>query len=634
MRYTAEQRAIVEHPPGAHAVVRAVPGSGKTTTLVARVLRLCEDGVIPGRIRVVMFNKSIQRSFERRLQDAGVRGVRVTTFDALAYEVLRAADRQRLLSAPLELVPEGTTLWAREVFRGHRDALEGPEEIADAVAFWKAHLISPARAACPERPALLRAYHEVEVMRRAGGLLRVAFEDLVYTAAAVVRRHPQLLGEVDHLLIDEFQDVNAGRVALMQGLMHAGTAVLAVGDEDQSINEWCGAHPRFFREFADSFPGLPTRVYPLSRSFRYGEEVAAAANAVIEHNRERAPLRSVGGGATPGAVTKIEDVAKAVRGLLDAGRAAQEIAVLYRGRGQGVAALAALAAVGVPVKTDDLDLLRKGRGPELALAYLRLATGAAPVSVEEAWLVVFAPDRFIRKEAFMAQMQRRGGAGLVAALRDHKLAARLGQSAGAIDSMLTLAELLTTMAGCACAGAALDRLVEGVDVADQLRARLRSPPQQELAIAAFAGVHALLRGLEVAPEAAARALAELDLQRGEPAERCVWASTIHKAKGMEWPCVVLPGLVEGACPAEQRGVVPGSLEHPQGLPQSPWTEQERRIFYVGLTRAAQQVLLHAPPPDASRFVGEAMPAMTTLTAPAVSATSATPGVRRRKRPAA
>ncbi len=607
MRYTDEQRAILEHPPGSHAVVRAVPGSGKTTTLVGRVIRLCETGVLPDRIRVVMFNKSIQRSFEQRLQDADISGVRVTTFDALGYEVLRLADRRGLLRAPLELVTEGTSTWAREVYRGHRDALEGPEEIADAVAFWKAHLIPPARAACPERPALLRAYHEVEALRTAGGLLRVAFEDLVYTAAAVLRRHPRVLGAIDHFLIDEFQDVNPGRVALVSRLMHAGTSILAVGDEDQGINEWCGAHPRFFREFAASFPGLPTRVYPLSRSFRYGPRLAEAANALIVHNRERAPLASVGGGATPGEVRTIDDVAAAVQAQLAQGRAAQDIAVLYRGRGQGVAALAALAAVGVPVKTDDLDLLRKGRGPELALAYLRLATSAAPVSFEEAWLVVFAPDRYIQKAAFTAQVQKRGSKGLAAVLRDHRLAARLGQRAGAVDSLLTLAGLLEAMARCDSAGAALDLLAREVDIPGQLRARLRSAPQQELAIAAFNGVHALLSGLEVAPADAATALAELDMQQGEPAERCVWASTIHKAKGMEWPCVVLPGLVEGACPSEQRGVVPGSHEHPEGVPQSPWTEQERRIFYVGFTRAAEVALLHAPPPDASRFVREALP---------------------------
>lgn len=606
MQFTPEQRAIVEHPPGSHAVVRAVPGSGKTTTLVGRVIHLVEQGAAAARIRVVMFNKSIQRSFEQRLAEADIVGVRVATFDALGHEVLRVADRRGLLSAPLEFVADGTAAWAREVFRRHRDALEGPEEIADAIAFWKAHLIPPSRAAAPERPALVRAYHELEALRVANGALRIAFEDLVYTAAAVSRRHPRLLGDIDHFLIDEFQDVNPGRVALVQGLAGEDTTIVAVGDEDQGINEWCGAHPRFFREFAATFPGLPTRVYPLSRSFRFGDKIASAANAVIVHNVERTAISSVGGGATPGAVRTIEDVADAVEQLIADGRAPQDIAVLYRGRSQGVAALAALAAAGVPMVTDDLELLRRGRGPELALAYLRFATSHTPVGLAEAWHVVFAPDRYIKKETFAAQLQRRGTKGLIAALGDGKLARKLGQNSGGIESMTNLADLLTRMGRCDSAGAALDLLVDEVDIPAQLRARLRSPPQQELAIAAFDGVHALLRGQGVAPADAAAALAELDLQQGQPPERCVWVSTIHKAKGMEWPCVVLPGLVEGACPSDQRGVVPGSREAPDGVPQSPWTEQERRIFYVGLTRASEQVLLHAPGPRPSRFADEAL----------------------------
>lgn len=621
MHWTPEQLAILDHPAGAHAVVRAVPGSGKTTTLVGRVVHLCERGCDPARIRVVMFNKSIQRHFEQRLVDAGVRGVKVSTFDALAHEVLRAADRRGLLSAPLEVVADGTAAWAREAFRRARDGLEGPEEVADAVAFWKAHLVPPTRAAAPARPELVRAYEAVEALRLAGGVLRVAFEDLVYTAAAVSRRHPRLLGVIDHMLIDEFQDVNPGRVALVQQLAHPGTAILAVGDEDQGINEWCGAHPRFFKDFAQTFPSLPTTVYPLSRSFRLGPALATAAAAVIAHNEERTPTAIVGGGAHPGEVREVDDVAAAVTQQIAAGRHPRDIAVLYRSRTQAVAPLASLAAAAVPVHTEDLDLLRRGRGPELALAYLHLASSQAPVRLDEAWLVVFAPDRFIQKEKFAQQLLKRGTKGLRAALSDHKLARKLGQSSGAVEAMLDLSRLLDAMGRCATAGEALDLLVAEVDVEAQLRARPRSEQQQALAIAAFHGVHALLSGLEVAPADAAAALADIDLQQGQAADDCVWVSTIHKAKGMEWPCVVLPGLVEGACPAEEREAPLGTKDAPDGLPQSPWLEQERRIFYVGMTRAAELALLQAPGDEPSRFVREALPAP----APA-------PAVQRRRPP--
>ncbi|MDP2315085.1 MAG: ATP-dependent helicase [Pseudomonadota bacterium] len=611
MNWTPEQRAVIDHPLDAHAVVRAVPGAGKTTTLVGRVARLCERGVDPARIRVVMFNKSIQEHFVARLAATGVPtsggvgsgGVRVTTFDALGREVLTVAMRKGL-TRRLEFDVEGTTKWARAVWPRHRDRFDTADEIAAAVAFWKAHLVSPGRAAFPSEPALVEAYREVEALRVSGDLVRVAFEDMVRTAVGVLGQHPRLLGPIDHVLVDEFQDVNPGRVELIRRLAHPGTAILAVGDEDQGVNEWCGAHPRYFRDFADTFPWLPTRTYPLTRSFRFGAAVAAAANGVIGHNVERAAVRVVGGGQTPGVVREVEDVADAVLKLLAEGWAAYEVAVLYRGRTQGAAALAALAAAGVPMRTDDISLLTRGRGPELALAYLRYATSDAPVTFDEVWPVVWAPDRYIQKEAFGKQVAKHGGRGLLAVLRDRSLAAELGQGRGALNALTELARLLESMGRASTAGVALDRLLAEVDVEAQLRARLRAEKDQELAIATFHAVHALLRGLKVRPAEAAGALENLDPTFNRRADECVWASTIHKAKGLEWRCVVLPGLIEGACPAERRGHVAGTLEEPDGVAQSPWIEQERRIFYVGLTRAIDQVLLHAPTDSPSRFVAE------------------------------
>lgn len=627
MNWTSEQRRILDHPPGHHAVVRAAPGAGKTTTLVGRVMRLLERGAAPRRIRVVMFNRSIQQTFEARLADAGARGVRVTTFDALGLEVLRVAEREGLLRGPLVVVPEGTALWAREAFRGLRDHFDSPTEIADAAAFWKAHLIPPSRAAFPSNPRLVEAYRALEAARLSGEQLRVAFEDMVYTAVGVLGAHPRLLGELDHLLVDEFQDVNPGRVALLQRLMGPATALMAVGDEDQGINEWCGAQLRFFSEFASIFPNLPTRDYPLSASFRFGATLASAATRLIGHNTRPSRRPITGRGASEGAVSQVPDVPDAVTALLNEGFSPADLAILYRGRTQGAPVLAGLAAAGVPMLTDDMGLLTRGRGPELALGYLRFATSTAPVTPEEAWPVLHAPDRYIQRELMFELIRAEGGRGLVPLLLD--VDASSGLNPGAVRKLRALGALLQRVRRAPTAGEALDLLQAEVDIEAQLRGWLRSERDQESAIAAFHATHALLRGLGATPAGATETLAHLDPAAGARPEDCIWASTIHKAKGMEWRVVLLPGLLEGACPAVQVGRVPGTVEHPDGVPQSPWIEQERRIFYVGLTRGIDAVYLHAPPEAPSRFVAELTGARFAPASTALGARDRTTAVVRR-----
>src|SRR6185369_218654 len=177
--------------------------------------------------------------------------------------------------------------------------------------------------------------------------------------------------------------------------------------------------------------------------------------------------------------------------------------------------------------TEDIDQLRRGRGPELALAYLRFASSDAPVDFDAAWNLAYAPDRYIRKESFKKQVEQLGHRGLRAVLKDSKLARRCDQAAGAIDAMAQLADLLHRMGRCRSAGQALDLLTHEEDVEALLAARQRSEVEQAQSLASFHAVHVLLHGLGVAPTDAARALTQLDPRNGQPPEQCIWVSTIH-----------------------------------------------------------------------------------------------------------
>ncbi|MEZ4450824.1 MAG: ATP-dependent helicase [Nannocystaceae bacterium] len=601
--WTAEQRAILDHPSDAHALVRAVPGAGKTTTLVGRVARLCQRGADPRRIRVVMFNRAIADECRARLAALGVDGVRVRTFDSLGLEVLRAAERRGLLRRELRVTPEAADAWARAAAR-RQDPPVDADELADAVAFWKAHLIAPTRAAFPGREALVDAYRDHEAIRLEGGVLRVAFADMVYTAARALKESPALLGPIDHLLVDEFQDVNLARVTLMQRLIHRRTAIVAVGDEDQAINEWCGAHPRFFRDFAGLFPGLPCREYPLSRSFRLGPTLAAAATRLIAHDGERSGAAIVGGGADEGAIVEADEVPATVRALIAEGAPPATLAVLYRSREQGLAAVAGLATAGVAIETEDLERIRQSRAAALILTYLRFATSDLRPELADAWRIVHAPERYVHKDIFARQLDARGAWGLTAVLAYRPLARELGQPPTAVLAMGELAEVLQRMGRCAGVGEALAILQGHVDLGAQLLRGGRSDRPQEGELAALGAVLDLLGGLAATPAGAAHALASLDPTRGAAPDERVWVSTIHRAKGKEWRRVILPALADGLCPAPARGAVPGSIEGPEVALQSEWLAQERRIFYVGVTRASERVYVQAQGPTPSPFLAE------------------------------
>ena len=648
MNWTTEQEAVLDHPQDSHAVVRAAPGAGKTTLLVGRVHRLIAAGVDPARIRVVMFNKAIRETFIERLLAEGnmyASFVTVTTFDALGLEVLRAARDRNLLSKPLQVESDLTTQLARQVFRLHmrgynENDFKDAEEIERAVGFWKAHLITPHFARFPTNPEFVTAYREFEALRRDAPTLRVGFEDMVGTAVAVLRAHPGVLGPVDHLLVDEFQDVNPGRVELMRLLIHETTSVMVVGDEDQGINEWCGAHHRYFRDFPQLFPHRPTHQYRLSRTFRFGSDLAQSATRLIAHNVERAPGVIDGGGKMGRVVLTINTLAE-VQKLLAAGVPGSDIAVLYRGRVQGSATLAALIGAGVPMNTEDIGLFRGGIGPKTALAYLRAATGTAPIGFEEAWSLAYSAKRYLRKEAFLRQVEELGALGFRAICRHRGVAIRSGQEGYVATSLDRLAQILDRAGRAATAADALSLLAP--EIADNLTGRLPSVSEQNAALQCVEALYIFLQEARVTPEAASEAVAGIDARRGLEEGSCVRACTIHAAKGLEWHHVFLPNLVEDMCPAAQHGNIPGTVEHPNGVPQSPWVEQERRIFYVGVTRGIETVYLQAPAPSVktrpSRFVaelfGNAQPPAITVAppfrklAPLVSSFARKPGQGRR-----
>lgn len=599
---TAEQRAVVDAGDDTHLLVRAVPGSGKTTTLAYRVAALVARGVAPAGIQVLMFNRAVRDTLRARLDGLGVpAAVQVHTFDAFALRVLKRAEA-RGFTRPLRLDEDegGPRRRLAEAHRRVRDEVEDAEDVERAIAFWKAHLVVPGRARFPANPALCEAYSLHEELRQTEDGVRLGLGDLAYTAVGVLRRSGAVEAPPSHLLVDEFQDVNPARVELLQRVAGPETRMVVVGDEDQGINEWCGAHPRYFREFEARFPGRPTVRLPLSVSFRLPPKLAEAANAVIRHNVERSAAVVTPAGSGTGVVEACGELGAGLTRLLASGVKPSQLAVLYRSRAEGVRALSALARAGLPVQTEDAALLQRGAGPDLIRIGVRAALTDRVERPEHAWLLARAGVDYVKGEPFKAGLARHAG-GLRAYLADRAWHRRAGQLDKVVDGLAGLVRILDRVARAPNAAAAMLAFDDGFDAERVLRTKGRSERAQEQAVSAYEALADWIGTQRFAVAELDEQVDALDLRQGLPPAECVWANTVHKAKGLEWPVVLVAGVFDGGFPAEEFGSVPGSDEHPDGIPQSPFVEQERRTFYVAVTRASERVVLERPPGTPSLF---------------------------------
>lgn len=304
MRPTAEQEKIINHELHQHARVLAVAGSGKTTTMVYRIHHLVYDlKQDAGAMRVVMFNRLARKQFEERLSrmvpDVGKRP-KVLTFHSLAYSLWSGAKKRGVVPPESELWIGDKEELARIWMGRAMDSLvkEGvletaptdPKTALDFVGLWKASLIPPERAGHRTNPDLVYVYRRFEEYREQQGAMM--FDDFIPKAMILLDSHPELrrlwTDRLDHLIVDEYQDVNFGQQQLIKLLAGSRADVMVVGDDDQTIYEWRGARPDYIlREFEKDFANKPVTRYELSHSFRFGPTLAQAAHNVISFNVQR-----------------------------------------------------------------------------------------------------------------------------------------------------------------------------------------------------------------------------------------------------------------------------------------------------------------------------------------------------------
>ncbi|HWP94571.1 MAG TPA: DNA helicase II [Gammaproteobacteria bacterium] len=618
---TAESRAVL---------VLAGAGSGKTRVLVHRIAWLVRAaGVAPFNILAVTFTNKAAGEMRGRIERlaGGVSGALwAGTFHGLAHRLLRlhwreaglpqtfqildAEDQLRVIKRVLRALDLDEARWPPRQAQGFINAQkeEGrrPRHLA-------------ARADLP--PQLVRVYEAYEEACRRAGV--VDFAELLLRSLELWREHPPLLEHYRlrfrHVLVDEFQDTNAIQYAWVRLLAGEEGGVFVVGDDDQSIYGWRGARIENILRFQTDFPGA--QLVRLEQNYRSTGTILKAANALIAHNTERLGKNLWTAGATGEPIRIYEAyneqdeaqfVVERIRQWLEQGGRRGEVAVLYRSNAQSRAFEEALFSARIPYRV--YGGLRFFERQEIkdALAYLRLIENRDEDAAFER--VVNLPARGIGQRTLDA-VRERARAGRISLwqaarqLAGGELPARAGSALGAF---LALIDALAAAIEDLPLGEQIDHVIRASGLLDHYarekgeRAESRVENLEELVSAG----RSFAAG-EIDPALTPRAafLAHAALEAGEaeaPAgEDAVQLMTLHSAKGLEFPLVFLCGMEEGLFP------------HQRSLDEGTGIEEERRLCYVGMTRAmrqifftwAQQRRLHGTdrPGVPSRFLRELPP---------------------------
>ncbi|MFD3378710.1 MULTISPECIES: DNA helicase PcrA [unclassified Streptomyces] len=622
------QRAAVVHH-GSPLLIVAGAGSGKTRVLTHRIAHLLgERRVHPGQILAITFtNKAAGEMKERVEQLVGPRAnaMWVMTFHSACVRILRRESKQLGFTSSFSIydAADSKRLMALVCRDLDLDPKRFPPKSFSAkISNLKNELIDEedfaAQAADGFEKTLAQAYAMYQSRLREANALD--FDDLIMTTVNLLRAFPDVAEHYRrrfrHVLVDEYQDTNHAQYALVRELV--GTSehpvdvppsehdlppaeLCVVGDADQSIYAFRGATIRNILQFEEDYPNATTIL--LEQNYRSTQTILTAANAVIERNESRRPKNlwtNAGAGAQiTGYVADTEHdeaqfVADEIDRLTDAGDAkAGDVAVFYRTNAQSRVFEEVFIRVGLPYKVVGGVRFYERKEVRDVLAYLRVL--ANPEDSVPLRRILNVPKRGIgdRAEAMIDALSQREKISFAQALRRVDEAYGMAsRSTNAVKKFNTLMEDLRTIVESGAGPATvLEAVLERTGYLAELQAstdpqdETRIENLQELAAVALefeqeAGEGEAPGGLSAFLERVAL-VADSDQipDEEEDGSGVITLMTLHTAKGLEFPVVFLTGMEDGVFP------------HMRALGQTKELEEERRLAYVGITRARERLYL-------------------------------------------
>ncbi|MGN6513363.1 MAG: DNA helicase II [Lysobacteraceae bacterium] len=607
------QREAVTAPPG-HYLVLAGAGSGKTRVLTHRIAWLNEVHGVPahGIFAVTFTNKAAaemrgraEQLLHRAGSGPGARGMWIGTFHGLAHRLLRLHWQEAKLPESFQVLDsdDQLRLVKRVVQQLELDEARFPPR---QIAWWinaqkdegrRPQHLQP--GADPWLDAMRKAYELYQERCDRAGL--VDFAELLLRAHELLRDNQGLLAHYrrrfGELLVDEFQDTNAIQYAFVRVLAGDSGRVFVVGDDDQAIYGWRGAKVENVQRFLRDFPGATT--LRLEQNYRSSANILDAANAVIAHNPDRLgkQLWTDSGEGEPidlyAAYNEIDEarfVVERLRGWVQGGGSYADCAILYRSNAQSRAFEEALLAEQIPYRVYGGMRFFERAEIKDTLAYLRLVANRDDDAAFER--AVNTPARGIG-ERTLDEVRRRARVDAVSlweasirVVRGTDLAARARNALMAFHALIdALADETAAMPLQEKVDHVLARSGLRTHYANESRGQLDSRTENLDELVSVAS-----RFVQRDEDEEAAALTELvaflsyaSLEAGEgqaqAGEDGVQLMTLHSAKGLEFPLVFLSGLEEGLFPSMKSSEELGRLE------------EERRLAYVGITRARQKLVL-------------------------------------------
>jgi DNA helicase-2/ATP-dependent DNA helicase PcrA len=599
-----DQLDAVAHESGPLLVI-AGAGSGKTRVLTHRIAHLIHNGVHPSKILAITFtNKAASEMRERvgALVGPVVKTMWVSTFHSACVRILRAnAD---VLGYPRQFSIYDSADSNRLTSYVIRDlGLDAkrftPRGVHAIISLWKNELIDPDEAQRRAQNIFDRKHAEVYAEYQARLLKAGAmdFDDLLANTVKLFREHGDILEHYrqrfQHILVDEYQDTNQAQNEMVLLLADGHRNVCVVGDSDQGVYGWRGADLRNILEFEEAFPDVTTVI--LDQNYRSTQTILDAANAVIDNNVERKPKSLWTDSGMGERIVRYHaedegDEATWIAGTAlqlhaDDGTNFREMAVLYRTNAQSRVVEEAFMRQGVPYKVVGGTRFYDRREIKDAMAYLKAVINPADeVSVKR---ILNVPKRGVG-DASVAKLDTLAAGEGIAFAEALRRADEAGITGPAVRGIASFVDLLDSMAVVVAdpdqgPGDVLQAALEGSGYLDELEAEDTVEAHTRIEnLGELVGSAREFTVMDEFLEQVALVADTDDLPDGEDGEKIddqVVLLTLHSAKGLEYPVVFLAGCEEGIFP------------HIRALTEPAQMEEERRLAYVGITRAMERLYM-------------------------------------------